>query len=679
MELDQETLSQIVIALMLLKDKRKKPGEYTIKSAPRDFVEFYVGNHDEHRLLRELKHVNVEERLVRQWKSFTVRTRPTMVADFAMEIDRMELVSGKGFNKDQDEWTLTKFVMDFKIVWVLPKMVTEGHLIALRVAASTHPGIERFLTPIFFLCGDTFDKPMWVYWREHMKTFMDNMDAFRAEVLKNTDLEHLSRIMEQLHVVFTRVLEGMTVQEVINPDLSRVSNVPPPAAADSGAADAGAVAAPAGDSGAAAGGSASGGGAGAAAAAAVPDNSSAAGGSAPGGGAGDVSAAAPAAPAGDGGATAAAASVPVDDTEARKVKAFRNIQIGYVYGKLKDTESGNSKSNIDYVVDMLKQMSFPAADDSNNPYDIDILALFVQFQSILALPDSDSTRVSLMDDVCIKITEFFLNAREYQRFEKSLAALRIQYHPDKNGNSPESTAITQDINHAATILNDLYSHSQDKKQYFPVKASAHFSGLEAAHDGVPGHGEDPAELGIGEVVVDVLHGEAEVDPALEAESHEAHGLRGHPDGPELPVGQPHGLELLAGGLEPYDVGEVSVQVVDGVGGPVRELDGVAGLAASVEHPQPDVGLELPELAGGDLPLEQPVEVDGLVLLDVPPAEGGLELGAPAVDACALGGAQADEHVDAAGFPLYLESRALQQDLTVRDPFQLRFDLTGIHP
>ena len=80
MELDQETLSQIVIALMLLKDKRKKPGKYTIKSAPRDFVEFYVGDHDEHRLLRELNHareeLNVDERLVRQWKSFTVRTRP---------------------------------------------------------------------------------------------------------------------------------------------------------------------------------------------------------------------------------------------------------------------------------------------------------------------------------------------------------------------------------------------------------------------------------------------------------------------------------------------------------------------------------------------------------------------------------------------------------------------------
>jgi len=141
---------------------------------------------------------------------------------------------------------------------------------------------------------------------------------------------------------------------------------------------------------------------------------------------------------------------------------------------------------------------------------------------------------------------------------------------------------------------------------------------EAAYDGVPGHGENSPELGIGKEC-DVLNGESEVDPALEGEAHETHGLRGHADDLELGVGDAHGLELPAVGSEADDVGEVPVQVLDGVGGPVEELDGVPGLAARVEDPEPDVGLDSPELLGADAPLHEPVKIDRLIFLDVSPA------------------------------------------------------------
>jgi hypothetical protein len=272
----------------------------------------------------------------------------------------------------------------------------------------------------------------------------------------------------------------------------------------------------------------------------------------------------------------------------------------------------------------------------------------------------------MFEKTAIPLARLFKNNRLIGTVEKAFRQWSLTGHQDKGGDP----AIFTNVNNIVTLLKEISE--------FVAQRVTHLS-LEAPHDSIPGHGEHPAELGIGEVVVNVLQGQAEVNPTLEAEAYEAHGFGGHANSPELPVGQAHGLEVLAGGLEPNNVGEVAVKVVDGVGGPLRELDSVAGLAASVQDPQPDVGLELPELLSRHLPLEQPVEVDGLVLLNVPPAERGLELGPPAVDACALSGTQAYEHVDAAGFPLYLESRAIQQDLTVMDPFQLRFDALGIHP
>jgi len=209
-----------------------------------------------------------------------------------------------------------------------------------------------------------------------------------------------------------------------------------------------------------------------------------------------------------------------------------------------------------------------------------------------------------------------------------------------------------------------------------------------SHYSISSHLKYPSKLGVCKVPFHVVDSEAQVDPSLEAEAHEPHGFWAHSDVAELPVGEAHGLELLAGGLESYNVGEVPVEVCDWVCWPVCEVDCVPGLAAGVEDPEPDVGLELLELPGGDLPPHELVEVDALALLDVPPAEGGLEPAAPAVYAGALGGAESDEHIAALQKPLYSDDgrsvwdRCISDDAgPVLDPdraqIRIKFDMLGL--
>ena len=209
-----------------------------------------------------------------------------------------------------------------------------------------------------------------------------------------------------------------------------------------------------------------------------------------------------------------------------------------------------------------------------------------------------------------------------------------------------------------------------------------------SHYSISSHLKYPSKLGVCKVPFHVVDSEAQVDPSLEAEAHEPHGFWAHSDVAELPVGEAHGLELLAGGLESYNVGEVPVEVCDWVCWPVCEVDCVPGLAAGVEDPEPDVGLELLELPGGDLPPHELVEVDALALLNVPPTEGGLEPAAPAVYAGALGGAESDEHIAALQKPLYSDDgrsvwdRCISDDAgPVLDPdraqIRIKFDMLGL--
>lgn len=175
---------------------------------------------------------------------------------------------------------------------------------------------------------------------------------------------------------------------------------------------------------------------------------------------------------------------------------------------------------------------------------------------------------------------------------------------------------------------------------------------EAAKNGVPSHSKDPSKLSIRKVSTNTVRSNSQLNPSLKSQPDQTHGLRGHADASELLIRDSHGPQLLACGSQPNDVGEVAVEISNGMSGPVDEVDGVVGLASRVEDPEPDVGLKPLELSGGDFPLHQSVEVDGLVLLDILPIEGGLELGAPAMDPCALSGSEPDEHERSAPPVLY---------------------------
>lgn len=188
---------------------------------------------------------------------------------------------------------------------------------------------------------------------------------------------------------------------------------------------------------------------------------------------------------------------------------------------------------------------------------------------------------------------------------------------------------------------------------------------EAPHDCVSSHVEHPAQLGICEFTVNGIHSESEFDPSLQTETHQTHGLGGHSNLPEFSEANTHHLELLTSSLETNDISQVSVQIPDGMSGPVSEIDGMSRLTTSVENPQPDVGLEPLELFGGNTPFEQSVKVNPLGFFNVLPTESNLELASPTMNSSALCWTQPNEHVDAFGYPLY------QGQFTIPSPAEIR--------
>jgi len=182
---------------------------------------------------------------------------------------------------------------------------------------------------------------------------------------------------------------------------------------------------------------------------------------------------------------------------------------------------------------------------------------------------------------------------------------------------------------------------------------------------VSGHAKDPSDVGVGEVGLNVVNSKSEVDPSLKTQAHQPHGLGGHADVLELSVGKTHASKLLGSSLQGDDVSKVAVEVANGVSGPLDKVDGMPGLAARVEHPQSNVGLELSQLSGGDLPPHQSVKVDGLVLFDISPVQSGLQSGSPPVNTSALGRSKPDEHLEVKT-GLYLETKHSKRDHCIRD-------------
>ena len=192
-----------------------------------------------------------------------------------------------------------------------------------------------------------------------------------------------------------------------------------------------------------------------------------------------------------------------------------------------------------------------------------------------------------------------------------------------------------------------------------------FPSLEAPLDNVPCHAEDPSNVCVTEIVLDVVKGETEINPALQTEAHESHGLGTHSNAFELSVGESHGSELLGSGLQSDDVGKVTVEVMNGVGGPVNEVHSMPGLAPSVEYPQSNVGLQSLELLGGNLPLHEPVKINGVVFLDVSPIQSSFQLASPAVDTGTLSRSKPDEHLEY-NSNLYFEAKNSKRDHCIRD-------------
>ena len=167
--------------------------------------------------------------------------------------------------------------------------------------------------------------------------------------------------------------------------------------------------------------------------------------------------------------------------------------------------------------------------------------------------------------------------------------------------------------------------------------------FETSPDYISGHVEYPSDMGISEILFDVGDCESQVYPSLETQTHQPHGFWSQSDILELCVGDSHSPELLGAGFQCNDVGEVSVQVVNGMSGPVYEVNCVSDLASCMKDPQSNVGLQPLELLGGNLPPQEPVKVDGLVLFDISPIQSGFKLGSPPVNTSALSCTQADKH------------------------------------
>lgn len=175
-----------------------------------------------------------------------------------------------------------------------------------------------------------------------------------------------------------------------------------------------------------------------------------------------------------------------------------------------------------------------------------------------------------------------------------------------------------------------------------VVAKEPFS-LEATPDNISRHVEDSPDVSISEVVLDVVNSEAEIDPSLQGEPHQPHGFGGESDILELGICESHALELPGSGFQSNDVSEIPVKIMDGVGGPIHEVDGVPSLATCMEHPHANVGLHALEFFGGDIPLQDPVEIDKLIVFNISPVQSSLQLVSPAMDAGALSGCESNKH------------------------------------
>lgn len=189
--------------------------------------------------------------------------------------------------------------------------------------------------------------------------------------------------------------------------------------------------------------------------------------------------------------------------------------------------------------------------------------------------------------------------------------------------------------------------------------------FKTSSDDVSGHVEDPADMGISEITLDVVNGEAEIDPSLQAECHESHGLGSQTNVLEFCVGKSHGSELLGSCLQSNDISQISMQVVDRMSGPLDKVNGVSGLTSCMEDPHSNVRLNSLELLGGNLPLHESVKIDELVLFDVSPIESGFQLSSPTVDSSTLSRSQPDKHLENPN-NLYSEILISKRDHCIRD-------------
>lgn len=214
-------------------------------------------------------------------------------------------------------------------------------------------------------------------------------------------------------------------------------------------------------------------------------------------------------------------------------------------------------------------------------------------------------------------------------------------HPPPAAGSPRATGLLPHIVDPTGTF-DPADHQPDPVPYRTIYPTEQLS-LETTLDNVSGHVEDSSDVGIGKVVLDVVDCEAEIDPSLQGEPHQPHGFGCESNVLELGICQSHGLELPGSGFQSNDVSEIPVKVMDGMGGPIDEVDSVPGLATSMEHPHANVGLNALELLGGDLPPQDSVEIDKLIVFNISPVQSGFELVSPAMDAGALGGCESNEH------------------------------------
>jgi hypothetical protein len=151
----------------------------------------------------------------------------------------------------------------------------------------------------------------------------------------------------------------------------------------------------------------------------------------------------------------------------------------------------------------------------------------------------------------------------------------------------------------------------------PVATQLRLDLSEATNDCISGHCKDSAELCISKEC-DVVDCEAKIYPTLEGEAEQAHGLWSHSNVPQISVGDTHSFQFFAGSPESNNISEIPVEVVNGMGGPSNELNSVSGLTSSVQNPQSNVGLQLSELSGTNVPLHQNIEINRIIFLDVLP-------------------------------------------------------------